>query len=76
MPADHRLRLHDPQLTSPSLRPEPPHPDPKDPVAVVQTRLWLTAKEHLELVLQDQILERKVSARTTAIHNYAKQHHE
>jgi hypothetical protein len=76
MPADHRLGLHDPQLTSPSLRPEPPHPDPKDPVAIVQTRLWLAAKEHLELVSQDQILERKVSARTTAINDYAKQHHE
>jgi hypothetical protein len=41
MPADHRLRLHDPHLTSPSLRPEPPHPDPKDPIPVAQTRLWL-----------------------------------
>jgi hypothetical protein len=34
MPADHRLRLHDPQLTSPSLRPEPPHPDPEDSIPV------------------------------------------
>src|SRR6185437_2639391 len=60
MPADHRLRLHDPQLTSPSLRPEPPHPDPKDPIPVAQTRLWLATKGHLELVAQDQVLERKV----------------
>jgi hypothetical protein len=43
-------------LTSPSLRPEPPHPDPKDSIPVVQTRLWLATKEHLELVSQDQIL--------------------
>ena len=42
----------------------------------MQTRLWLAAKEHLELVLQDQILEGKVSARTTAINDYAEQHHE
>src|SRR5713101_10097277 len=56
MPADHRLRLHDPQLTCPSVWPQPPYPDPKDPVPVVQARLWLAAKEHLELVSQDQIL--------------------
>src|SRR5579859_4645093 len=76
MPADHRFRLHDPQLTSPSLRPEPPHPDPKDSIPVVQTRLWLAKKEHLELVSQDQILERKVSEGTTAINKHAKQHQE
>jgi hypothetical protein len=76
MPADHRLRLHDPQLTSPSLRPEPPHPDPKDSIPVVQTRLWLAPKEHFELVSQDQILERKILAGTTAINKDAKQHQE
>src|SRR5665213_646540 len=62
MPADHRLRLHDPQLTSPSLRPEPPQPDPKNSIPVVQTRLWLATKEHLELLSQDQILECKILA--------------
>jgi len=71
MPADHRLRSHDLQLTSPSLRPEPPHPDPKDPVPLAQARLWLAAKEHLELVSQDQILERKLLAGTTAINKDA-----
>ncbi len=76
MPADHRLGLHDPQLSSPSLRREPPHPDPKDPVPVAQTRLWLAAKEHLELVSQDQILQRKVLPYTTAINKDAKQHQE
>ena len=76
MPADHRLRLHDPQLTSPSLRPEPPDPDPKDPIPVAQTRLWFAPKQHLELMSQDQILERKVLAGTTAINQGAKQHRE
>jgi len=76
MPADHRLRLHDPQLTSPSLRPEPPHPDPKDPIPVAYARLWLAAKEHLELVSKDQILKRKVLVGTTAINKNAKQHQE
>jgi len=76
MLADHRLRLHDPQLTSPSLPPEPPHPDPKDSIPVAQTQLWLAAKEHLELVSQDQILERKVLAGTTTINKDAKQHQE
>ena len=33
----------------------------------MQTRLWLATKEHLELVSQDQILERKILAGTTAI---------
>jgi len=76
MPADHRLRLHDPQLMRPSVWPERPHPDPKDPVPVAQARLRLATKEHLELVSQDQILERKVSAGTTAINKDAKQHQE
>src|SRR6266571_8581184 len=76
MPADYRLRLHDPQLTSPSLRPEPPHPDPKDPIPVPQTRLWLAAQEDLELVAQDQVLERKVLAGTTAINQDTKRHRE
>src|SRR6266571_9541467 len=67
MPADHRLRLHDPQFASPSLWPDPPHPDQKNPVSIAQARLRLTAKEHLELVSQDQVLERKVLAGTTAI---------
>jgi hypothetical protein len=67
MPADHRLRLHDPQLASPSLRPKPPYPDQKNPVSLAQARLWLAAKEHLELVSQDQVLERKVLPGTTAI---------
>jgi hypothetical protein len=74
MPADHRLWLHDPQVASPSLRPEPPHPDQKNPVSVAQARLWPSAKEHLELVSQDQVLERKVLAGTTAINKDAKQH--
>ena len=39
-----------------------------------QARLWLAAKEHLELVPQDQILECKLVAGTTAIHKDAKQH--
>src|SRR6266571_4988659 len=55
MPADHRLRLHDPQFASPSLWPDPPHPDQKNPVSIAQARLRLTAKEHLELVSQDQV---------------------
>jgi hypothetical protein len=76
MPADHRLRLHDPQLASPPLWPEPPHPDQKNPVSAAQARLWLAAKEHLELVSQDQVLERKVLAGTTAINKDAKQHQE
>jgi hypothetical protein len=76
MPADHCLRLHDPQLASPSLRPEPPHPDQENPVSVAQARLWLAAKEHLELGSQDQVLERKVLAGTTAINKDAKHHQE
>jgi hypothetical protein len=39
----------------------------------VQTQLWLAPKEHLELVSQDQILERKVLAGTTAINNDSNQ---
>jgi len=42
----------------------------------VQTRLWLATKEHLELVSQNQILERKILAGTTAINKDAKQHQE
>jgi hypothetical protein len=76
MPADHCLRLHDPQLASPSLWPEPPHPDQKNPVSVAHARLWLAAKQHLELVSQDQVLKRKVLAGTTAINKDAKQHQE
>ena len=39
----------------------------------MQTRRWLATKEHLELVSQDQILERKILAGTTAINEDAKQ---
>jgi hypothetical protein len=67
MPADHRLRLHDPQVTSPSLWPELPHPDPEDPIPVAQARLWLAPQQHLELVSQEQVLERKALLGTTAI---------
>jgi hypothetical protein len=74
--AHHRLRLHDSQLPSPSLRPEPPHPDPQDPGPIAQARLWLAANEHLELVSQHQIFERKVSAGTKAINKDSRQHHE
>lgn len=76
MPADHRLRLHDSQLSAPSLRPEPPHPEPKDAIPVVQARFGLAAKEHLELMWQDQVLERKVLAGTTAINKDAQQRQE
>ncbi len=34
--------------------PELPHPDPKHPIRVAQARLWLAAKEHLELVPQSR----------------------
>jgi hypothetical protein len=40
----------------------------------VQARLRLATNEHLELVSQDPILERKVSAGTTDINKDAKQH--
>ena len=76
MPADHCLRLHDLQLTFPSLRPEPTHPDPQDPVPVARGRLWLAAKQRLELVSRDEVLEGKVAAGTTAINQDAKQHQE
>ena len=76
MPANHRLRLHDPQLASPSLWPEPPHPDQNNPVSVAQARLWLAAKEYIELVSQDQVLERQVLAGTKAVNKDAKEHQE
>src|SRR5207245_9882133 len=74
MPADHCLRLHDLQLTFPSLRPAPTHPDPQDPVPVAQERLWLAAKQHLEVVSKEQVLECEVAAGATAINQEAKQH--
>src|SRR5260370_5383207 len=68
MPADHRSGLRDPQVTRPTHRPEPTHPDPWDPVPVAQARLWLAAQQHLDLVSRDQVLERKVLAGKATIH--------
>jgi hypothetical protein len=74
MPADHRLQLHNPQVTSPPSGHRFRSQTQRIRSALRRRGFWLAAKEHLELVPQDQILERKLVAGTTAIHKDAKQH--
>ena len=57
MPADHRLRLDDPQLACPPVRPEAAKPDPQDPIPIAQTGLWPGALEHVKLVAKNEVLE-------------------
>jgi len=76
MPASHRFRSNDPQVTSPPTRPNTHDPDPQGPIGIAQARLRLAAKQHLKLVSQDHVLERKVLLGTTAINQDAKQHQE
>jgi len=73
MPADHGFRSNDPQVTGPPTRPNPPEPDPQDPIDIAQTRLRPGPRQHLELVAQDQILEDKAVAWATGTNKDAKE---
>jgi hypothetical protein len=73
MPANHRFRPHDPQLTSPPSRPNTPEPDPRKPIGIAQMRLRPGPREHFELMAQDQILEDEVVAGATGTNKDAKE---
>jgi hypothetical protein len=64
MPAQDRLRLHDPKMLPPALRPEAAKPDPKDPIRCPEAGMRVGAQGDLKLMAEDQVLKREISARS------------
>ena len=75
MPADHRLRLDDPQLTCPPVWPEAAKPNPQDAIPIAQTRLWPAALEHVELVAKNEVLENQLLPGAKRTYEDAKHQH-
>ncbi len=66
MPGQDRLRLHDMEMLSPTLRPEAAKPDPEDPIRTMKTGKRVGAHCDLELMAEDQVLESKIAGRSDA----------
>ncbi len=64
MPAQNCLRLHDPKVLAPTCRPETAKPDPEDPIRTIKAGMRVGAQGDLELMPEDQVLEREIPARS------------
>ncbi len=64
MPAQDRLRLHDPKVLPPALRPEVAEPDSEDPIRTLEAGMRVGAQRDLELMPEDQVLEREIPPRS------------
>ncbi len=62
VPAQDRLRLHDPKVLPPALRPEVAKPDPEDSIRSPEAGMRVGAQRDLELMPEDQVLERQIPA--------------
>ena len=62
VPAQDRLRLHDPKVLVPALRPEVAKPDPEDSIRSAEAGMRVCAQGDLELVAEDQVLQRQIPA--------------
>ncbi len=63
VPAQDCLRLHHLELPAPSLRPEMAHSDPQDSIRSPEPGMRVGAQSDLELMAEDQVLEREIPAR-------------
>ena len=50
----------------PRVRPQVIEPDPKHPITVSQSRVWVLAERYLELVTEYEVLKGEVSAGANA----------
>ncbi len=64
MPAQDRLRLHQTEVLSPTLRPEAAKPDPQGSIGSPEARMRIGAQRDLELMAEDQVLEREIPTRS------------
>ena len=64
MPPQDALWLHDPEMLSPASRPEVTKPDPEDSITSAEVGMRVGAQGDLELMPEDQVLERQIAARS------------
>src|SRR2546425_8308287 len=64
VPAQNRLRLDHTEMPSPAFRPEVAKPDPEDSIRSPKVRMRVGAQCDLELMAEDQVFEREISARS------------
>lgn len=64
MPAQDSLWLHDPKVLAPTCRPEVAKPDSEDPIRTMEAGMRVGAQGDLELMPEEQVLEREVAARS------------
>jgi hypothetical protein len=63
MPAQHGIRLHQTKVLAPTVRPEAAKPDPQNPIRSPDAGMRVGAQGDLELMAEDQVLQREIPAR-------------
>ncbi len=64
MPSQDRLRLHQTEVLLPTVRPETAKPYPQDSIPSPEARMRIGSQRDLELMAEDQVLEREVPTRS------------
>jgi hypothetical protein len=64
VPAQNRLRLHQTKVLSPTVRPEAAKADPQDSIRSPDAGMRVGAQRDLELMAEDQVLQREIPARS------------
>ncbi len=72
VPAQDRLRLHHMEVLSPILGPDMAKPDPENPIPRPEAGMRVGAQGDLEVMAEDQVLEREIPARSNGRNEGAK----
>ncbi len=72
VPPQDGVRLDDSEVVPPASRPEAAKPNPEDSIMTTEARIWVGAQRDLELMAEDQVLEREIPTRSNGSNEGAK----